>query len=379
LAASSYLISANMLREVVAGLDPGEGIFCDLRDLTAGAWLQRTVDRLRSLLALAPALIFTSRVHAALTKAKAGPVECKRISLAAFSHRIHSQTARTILNRVRPKCLVIGNGNRPPEFALWAEARKRGIATVLLPYSEIALKPERFLSLCRGAFDLVLPFSESSANELRKLNPNVTAMIVGFPVGFNAAGSGDGETEKGDPAGLKVLYLGGNNFETAAADILREAVGSFKDLRLRVRLHPRNADSEARDVFNWLDPDCISEPKHTALADDIASSTAAMAVRSTAALDAMIAGVPFIWLSPSVAQEQLQFSTLRKQNLALLEARTSIELRTTIQKLIDDENERKRIVEEQWSRLRAAGYLGDYFSAVRSALRQAVGARPQSP
>jgi hypothetical protein len=323
--------------------------------------------------------MFTSRVRSALAKAKAGPVECNRISLAAFSHRIHRQTASAILNRVRPRCLVIGNGNRPAEFALWAEARERGIATVLLPYSEIALKPERFLSLCRGAFDLVLPFSESSANQLRKLNPNVAATVVGFPVGFNAAGSGDGEAEKGGYAGLQVLYLGGNNFEEAAADLLREAVGGLEGLRLRVRLHPRNADPKARDVFNWLDQGCISDPKHTALADDIASSTAAMSVRSTAALDVMIAGVPFIWLSPSVAQEQLKFSTLRKQNLALLDATTSTELYAAIQKLIDDKDERKRIVEEQWSRLRAAGYLGDYFSAVRSALRQTIDTRPESP
>ena len=109
---------------------------------------------------------------------------------------MYRQTARSILNKVRPKCLVIGNANRPLEFSLWAEAKAKGVATVLLPYTEITLKPTRFLSLCRGAFDLVLPFSESSAAQMRRLRPNVATVVVGFPVGFGAAETdGTGEEE----------------------------------------------------------------------------------------------------------------------------------------------------------------------------------------
>ena len=148
LAASSYLVSAKLLLEVVARLDPGEAIFCDLRDATARPLSQRAVDGLRSLIALVPALIFTSRVRTTLIEAEAGP-ECNLIPLAAFSHRIHRQAARAILKKVRPRCLVIGGAGRPPETALWAEARKRGIATVLLPYAE--------LNMIAGAMFFSLP------------------------------------------------------------------------------------------------------------------------------------------------------------------------------------------------------------------------------
>ena len=83
---------------------------------------------------------------------------------------MYRQTARSIFNKVRPKCLVIGNANRPLEFSLWAEAKAKGVVTVLLPYTEITLKHTRFLSLCRGASDLVLPFSKSSAAQMRRLS-----------------------------------------------------------------------------------------------------------------------------------------------------------------------------------------------------------------
>ena len=61
------------------------------------------------------------------------------------------------------------------------------------------------------------------------------------------------------------------------------------------------------------------------------------------------------------------------QRLGLLEVTSSIELRNIIDKLLGDESERKRVVEEQWSRLRAAGYDRNYFNKVSSALRQLVG------
>ena len=142
------------MRRVVAEFHPKEAVLCDASDIRPGFLSRRVFDRLRLFRSLAPALIFTVRVRSTLMKAGVGLVECNRIALAAFMHRVHRQTARAILKKVRPRCLVIGNGNRPFEFSLWAEARARGIATVLLPYLEISLHPARFLSLCRGAFDL---------------------------------------------------------------------------------------------------------------------------------------------------------------------------------------------------------------------------------
>jgi hypothetical protein len=311
-----------------------------------------------------------------LEKAGVEAVERDRAALAAFTHRMHRQTAHSILNRVRPKCLVIGNGNRPLELSLWAEARARGVATVLLPYTEITLKPSRFLSLCRGNFDLVLPFSESSAAQIRRLNPSVATVVVGFPVGFNAApqdiAEDEGESVETGAKRLDALYFAGTNFEAGAAELMREAFHGLSGLRLRVRLHPRSG-AEGREIFDWLQPDNVSDPHLVALTDDIKNSGVVLAVRSTAAIEAMIAGVPCIWLSPVSAREQLKFSTLRAQNLTPLEASTPGELRAILERLRDIEGERQRIVDHQWARLRAVGYDRDYFQLVASALRQMVG------
>ena len=86
-----------------------------------------------------------------------------------------------------------------------------------------------------------------------------------------------------------------------------------------------------------------------------------------------MAGIPLVWLSPPPHRKELEHAPLRMQRLGSLEATTSTELRTIINKLLDDESERKRVVEEQWSQLRAAGYDRNYFNKVRSALRQLVG------
>jgi hypothetical protein len=375
LIASSYLVSAKLLRQVVAALPSAQRVFYYPGDLPPLPLRDRLVGHLRGAAALAPALIFTMRVRSTLAKSGVATVERDRAALAAFTHRMYRQTARAILNKVRPKCLVIGNANRPLEFSLWAEAKAIGVTTVLLPYTEITLKPTRFLSLCRGAFDLVLPFSESSAAQMRRLKPDVATVVVGFPVGFGTLETDDpGEEESAEMSGepLQLTYFAGTNFEAGAAELLREALASSTGFRLRVRLHPR-AGNEGREVFDWLGPEDFSDPHLITLTDDIKRSGVALAVRSTAAIETMIAGVPCVWLSPASAREQLKFSTLRAQNLTPLEASTPGELRAILERLRDIEGERERIADHQFVRLRAVGYDRDYFDLVASALRRLVG------
>jgi hypothetical protein len=362
-------VSANLLRQVVAGFDSEKALLCDASDIESRPLSTKLPDILRSLFALKPALTFALRARATLIKAGMASVESNRIAQAALIHATHRSTARAILKKVRPKCLVIGNGNRPFEFSLWAEARAGGVATVLLPFADINLKPARLFSLCRGDFDLVLPFSEYSALQMRKLRPDVSVQVVGFPPSFNTTDT-EAVTEKN---GTNVLYISGNNFEEAASGLIREAFEDCEGLRLRVRLHPRNRGSEIRELFGWLDKDHISDPLETSLADDIANSDVVVAVRSTTALDAMIARVPMVWLSPRAHREELERHPIRQQKLALFDATTSIELRTVVQMLVNDEDERRRVVEEQWSRLIAGGYCGNYFNAVRAALSRLAG------
>ena len=49
-------------------------------------------------------------------------------------------------------------------------------------------------------------------------------------------------------SGGDVLYICGNNFEDEASGMLREAFTDAPDLRLRVRLHPRNDEAEMREA-----------------------------------------------------------------------------------------------------------------------------------
>ena len=372
---STYVVSAKLFGQVAAALGPSECLFYYPGGIASQPFFNRLMGYARVFGALGSAFAFSRLVQSTLKKAGVETVERDRAALAAFIHRMYRQTARAILSRVRPKCLVIGNGNRPLEFALWAEAKARGVTTVLLPYTEITLKPARFLSLCRGDFDLVLPFSESSAVQIRRLRPSVETTVVGFPVGFNAASedaSKDEEPAKSDAGPRVALYFAGTNFEEGAAELMREAFRGSSGLRLRVRLHPRSS-AEGRSIFNWLDAKSISDPHEVDLADDIGKSAVVLAVRSTAAIEAMIAGVPCIWLSPASAREQLKFSTLRAQDLTPLEASTPEELRAILERLRDSDGERQRIVEHQWGRLRKVGYDRDYFNLTATALRRAVG------
>ena len=94
-----------------------------------------------------------------------------------------------------------------------------------------------------------------------------------------------------------------------------------------MRRHPRNTEADIRKLFSWVAQDWFSDPIKTPLAEDIGSAGAAIMVRSTVALDAMFAGVPMIWLSPSKHRAELESYPVRKQRLALLDAATPEELR----------------------------------------------------
>jgi hypothetical protein len=248
---------------------------------------------------------------------------------------------------------------------------------VLLPFAELNPKPARFLSLCRGGFDLALPFSDHSASEIRKLRKDAAVEVVGFPIGVLAADPEDPPVGV-EQRGRDVIYICGNNFEDEASSILRAAFADTPELRLRVRLHPRNDREEMRKLFGFVPDELISDPARTSLSEDIASADIAIMVRSTVALDAMFAGKPLIWLSPAKHRADFEEHPVRRQKLALFDAATAEQLREIVQKLTVDEEERQRVAEEQWSRLRAAGYRPGYYEAVKQSLRSLVDWRPQA-
>ena len=351
LMASSYSVSADFLRKVLNAFDPVEVVLCDASDSRRDGWTLLS-DRLNVLAGLLPASIFALRVGRTLRRAGAGPVDRRRIGEAALTHRLYRRAARAVLRQTKPECVVIANGNRPFEFALFAEAKAKRLPTVLLPFAELNPKPARFLSLCRGGFDLALPFSEQSAEAIRKLRKDAAIEVVGFPNGGRAAERAD-PVKTGARSGGDVLYICGNNFEDESAAILREAFAKAPHLTLRVRLHPRNDATEMRKRFDFVAPEQISDPDETPLADDIAAADMVIMVRSTVALDAMFAGRPLIWLSPPQHRAQFDDHPIRKQGLALYDVSTPEELRAVVQKLAGDPKERQRAAEEQWATDRA--------------------------
>jgi hypothetical protein len=369
LAASSYAVSAGFLKKVVETFAPTEAAFSDGRAASQRSAIEQARDQFRALRAFIPAAIFAARVSAVLHNAGVPLVLRRRIAEAAFKHAIYRRTARAVLRAAKPECLVIANGNRPFEFALFAEAKARRVATVLLPFAELNPKPARFLSLCRGAFDLSLPFSEYSASELRNLRAGARIEVVGFPSEVPAE---DDEASPGEERRREILYVCGNNFEEEAASIMREAFAGARDARLRVRLHPRNDAVATRALYDFVPDGNISDPNATPISEDIANADLAIMMRSTVALEAMFAGKPVVWLSPPACLADLADHPIRKQELALFDADAPAALREAVLKLADDRAERERVAKEQWRRLRAAGYDQDYYEAVRSALRRLV-------
>jgi hypothetical protein len=371
LLASSYSVSAEFLRKVREVFDPAEAVLCDVSDGAPGSALHRVLTRLGTLAALPSASIFAMRVNRALKRTGASPAERHRIAEAALTHAVYRRVARAILKQAKPECVVIANGNRPFEFALFAEAKARGLPTVLLPFAELNPKPARFLSLCRGGFDLALPFSEHSAEELRKLRKDAAIEVVGFP-GGGAKADHEDAPERGERSVGEILYIGGNNFEAEACGMLSEALADAPELKLRVRPHPRNDQAEMRALFDFVAPERISDPDETSLAADLAAADIVVMVRSTVALDAMFAGKPLVWLSPPQHRRAFEDHPIRKQALALYDVSTAAELRTALRKLAGDPEERRHVATEQWSRLSAAGYRQGYYEAVRAALRRLV-------
>ncbi len=373
LAASSYSVSAKFLEQIASIFRPEEVLLCD-SSAAGSAGLRRVLSAFRLIFRLLPALLFAYRVDRVLRRSGAARVERRRIAEAAAIHALYRYRARRILRAVRPWILLIANGNRPFEFALFAEAKAKGIRTVLLPFAELNPKPARFLSLCRGDFDLVLPFSEHSAEVVRELRPQTAIEVVGYPCGIIHSDADDQEPGEGDS--FRILHVCGNNFEDEVSEMCRAAVQSAEACALRVRFHPRNDREEIRRTFSWVPRDAFSDPAATALSEDLAWADAVTLVRSTVALDAMFAGVPVILLTPTSRRSEVESHPIRRQRLASLEVSGPTQLGSLLQRLARDKAERSRIRQEQWRRLRAAGYARDYYTAVEVALRRFIAERP---
>ena len=122
---------------------------------------------------------------------------------------------------------------------------------------------------------------------------------------------------------FEVLYICGNNFEDEASAMLRDGICRAPEFKLRVRLHPRNNRSRNAQAVQLGGAGAVFRSSHRRrLPTTLAAADAAIMVRSTVALDAMFAGVPVIWLSPSKHRAELESHPMRKQGLALLDAAT---------------------------------------------------------
>ena len=355
---SRHRASAHLMRRVVQCFTSEEAVHFERTNSKRGGVLQ-LFDRLSGLLALPDALMYGKRVRDVLRDAGCAESEVHAVTFRAIQHRLSRREARSILTRSRARCIIIGNGNRRFEYALWAEARSRGVATVLLPYQEIMLKPGRFFSLCGGDFDLALPFSEYSATQLRLLQPNLHTVVTGYP------------RERSEPkqaTAKDILYLSGVGPEPEAAPLLRLAFEHKQD-RLRVRFHPRMTHQDRLEYFGWVSPQHVSDPSHISLGDDVRRAAVAISVWSTSALEAMSADVPVVWLAPEKLKNKMSAEPMHCQGVKVVEVTNAEELGKSVRILLTDTGERQRVIQEQHRRMGLCGYSKEYFKTVQTTLQ----------
>jgi hypothetical protein len=127
------------------------------------------------------------------------------------------------------------------------------------------------------------------------------------------------------------------------------------------------------ELFAWAHPSQLSEPDRSNLLDDLTSAKLAITVRSTAALNAMVNDLPVIWITPAAFGEFLKNQPLRRQGLAVVEVTTSEQLCEATARLLRDEAEYRRVVDEQRARLRSGGFLNDHLTLTTEALRRHAG------
>jgi hypothetical protein len=369
LVATSYSVSKKLLTRVAAAFNPGEVALYEIRPGQYEGRVQQVLSLAEMAIALGPSIVFALRARFVLQRTGVDTRYCNLIAAEAIRHRIFTSAARAVLRRVRPKCLLIANANRPFELALWSVARTMNIKTVLLPYQEINLKPGRLFSLCRGDFDLVLTYSNYSATQFRRLRRDVRVIAAGYPEQLEELSGEVSRSSRCPP----VLYLGGTVLESDAAPVLREAFERALLQPLRVRVHPRMDENVRCRLFGWLPLTCFTDAKQVDLAKDIRHCKLVVTVRSTAVLRAYFLGVPVIWLTPMALRAALSRNSLREQGLVVLEAFNASELRSTVERILNDEEERKRVVAAQCERLRRLGFVGDYFGVVTDAVRKEAG------
>ena len=366
--AASYINSVGLLKRVASNFPKEDYAFCSTLESSRQPSL---ADRLRIISALPSAIRFADKVKAKALLFDTDQRETENIFQAALIHRVYRQLARSLIRKTRAKCLVVGNANRPFEFALWSEATRRNLKTVLLPYQEVELHPARMFSLCRGNFSLVLTYSEYSAAKMRELNPATPVACAGFPRSLDAAELSR-RGGRGAP-GRKVLYIAGSTpNEPEAAKILRGAFSSGGNLELHVRPHPAANNAQFRGLFDWLDPKNMSDPAKATLAQDLIASDVIVTIGSTVTFDAMTAGIPVVWLTPPSMRQDLANHSIRSQKLALLDASSDTELRKLVSGLLDDRSRYEQVASDQLARIETAGLNKDYFAIVKSSISELV-------
>jgi hypothetical protein len=379
--ATSSTAGARLRQNIVKAFPPGEASLCEALPQRKDSFRQRLYDRTRLIFGLIPGLFFATRVHHVLSRAEVD--EANHIAGEAFRHAIYCKAARSILNRTRATCLALGKANRPFEQALWAMAKARGISTALIPHHELSLgageREAHPFSLCRGEFDVAIPFSNFTAARLQQLKPNLRIMVGGFPNALKRQGVKSALVLQDPSTCRNVLYLTGHGLATNEemeldrTSILRQALANCSDLRLRVRFHPKMEDEKRKKLFGWLRADQISYPEDTTLSTDLLETALVVHSYSTGVVEAMIAGLPAVWLTPRRWRLNLERDPLHKQGLRILDVSEALQLRELVRRLLGNESEWKRVVEAQWSRLRSLGYDRDYYSIVVSVLRQQAG------
>jgi hypothetical protein len=255
-------------------------------------------------------------------------------------------------------------------MSLWAEARANGIATVLMPHQEIFLKPARIFSLCRGVFDLALPFSHYSAEQLHRLRPELRVIVAGLPAINTSVKKGSRRLSTPETGRADVIFLGGTRYELAIKPTLRAAFENWPEVQIRIRTHPKLPRDSRERLYDWLTPDRLSDPNSVDLFTDLSEAKVALTVCSTAGIHAMRLGLPVVWLTLPAFRDRLRSEPIRAQGLPIIEVVDAHEIRSAISRLLNDLSESNRVKAAQEQKMLLHGLTQDYFAISVTALRQ---------
>lgn len=210
-----------------------------------------------------------------------------------------------ILNRVRPRSVVVIEGNSPVDEIARTAAERVGIPSVCIQQGWSPITHTGFRNM---SFDRMLVWGEGFRALLGPHNPNQTFTVTGSPV-FSAQPLVATEkallTQIGDRTAIG-MFLPGTSRLNSAEDV-QETLALARRLALRLpeavivlRDHPQDpAPKSAMQELSELDNVVVAPPDSISLIQMLRAVSVAVSIYSTTLLEAAALGRPAVSFNPT--------------------------------------------------------------------------------